>query len=145
MPPTPFSSIITSRREKRRQKRREKRSSGKVGTIKYNWPWELQNEVPGLPKPPLETFWMPKGPLSALGGRGGCLEALGTLPGRSSALWAPGLPWYRTIWGAWGQHLDNFWKNFASQGGVRHENSEKLEFDIPLNEHAMFLRSQAPK
>ena len=29
-----------------------------------------------------------------------------------------------------------------SQGGFHHENSEKLEFDDPLNENAMFLRSQ---
>ena len=69
------------REEKRREKRRDKRSFGKVGQIELNWPWELQNEAPGLPKPPLETFWMPKGPLSALGGW--FLEALGTLPGRS--------------------------------------------------------------
>ena len=32
--------------------------------------------------------------------------------------------------------------NFGTQGGVRSENSEKLEFDDPLNENAMFLRSQ---
>ena len=31
---------------------------------------------------------------------------------------------------------------FVSQSGVRHENSEKLESDDPLNEHAMFLKSQ---
>ena len=31
---------------------------------------------------------------------------------------------------------------FVSQSGVRRENSEKLEFDDPLNENAMFLRSQ---
>ena len=30
----------------------------------------------------------------------------------------------------------------GTQGGVRSENSEKLEFDDPLNENAMFLRSQ---
>ena len=29
-----------------------------------------------------------------------------------------------------------------TQGGVQSENSEKLEFDDPLNENAMFLRSQ---
>ena len=32
--------------------------------------------------------------------------------------------------------------SFVSQGGFHHENSEKLEFDDPLNENAMFLRSQ---
>ena len=32
--------------------------------------------------------------------------------------------------------------NVVTQGGVRSENSEKLEFDDPLNENAMFLRSQ---
>ena len=31
---------------------------------------------------------------------------------------------------------------FGTQGGVQSENSEKLEFDDPLNENAMFLRSQ---
>ena len=30
----------------------------------------------------------------------------------------------------------------GTQGGVRSENSEKLEFDDPLNENAMFLRPQ---
>ena len=30
----------------------------------------------------------------------------------------------------------------GTQGGVRSENSEKLEFDDPLNENAMFVRSQ---
>ena len=30
----------------------------------------------------------------------------------------------------------------GTQGGVQSENSEKLEFDDPLNENAMFLRSQ---
>ena len=31
---------------------------------------------------------------------------------------------------------------FVSQSGVRHENSEKLESDDPLNENVMFLRPQ---
>ena len=30
----------------------------------------------------------------------------------------------------------------GTQGGVQSENSDKLEFDDPLNENAMFLRSQ---
>ena len=54
------------------------------------------------------------------------MEALGTL------LNAPGLLW-GTIWGAWGEHVDHFEEIFASQGGVRHENSRKLEFDDSLN------------
>ena len=32
---------------------------------------------------------------------------------------------------------------FGTQGGVRSENSEKLEFDVPLNENAMFSSLQA--
>ena len=32
--------------------------------------------------------------------------------------------------------------NFVTQGCVRSETSEKLEFDDPLNENAMFLKSQ---
>ncbi len=31
---------------------------------------------------------------------------------------------------------------FGTQGGVQSENSDKLEFANPLNENAMFLRSQ---
>ena len=31
---------------------------------------------------------------------------------------------------------------FGTQGGVQSENSDKLEFDDPLNENGMFLRSQ---
>ena len=30
----------------------------------------------------------------------------------------------------------------GTQGGVRSENSEKLEFDDPLHENVMFLKSQ---
>ena len=35
-----------------------------------------------------------------------------------------------------------FWIIFVLPGSVRRENSEKLEFDDPLNEHGCFLRSQ---
>ena len=38
--------------------------------------------------------------------------------------------------------MELFLLMFETQGGVRSENSEKLEFDDPLNENAMFLRSQ---
>ena len=66
---------------------------------------------------------------------GGFWNSPGTL------LSAPGLLW-GTIWGAWAEHLELFEMSFVSQGGFHHENSEKLEFDDPLNENAMFLRSQ---
>ena len=56
-------------------------------------------------------------------------------------LGAAGLLW-AIFWGAWGGHLERFWLIFVSPGGVRSENSEKLEFDDLLNENAMFLRSQ---
>ena len=62
---------------------------------------------------------------------GGSWDSPGTL------FSAPGLLW-GTIWGAWGEHLGHVEKMFASQGGVRHENSEKLEFDDHLYENAMF-------
>ena len=38
--------------------------------------------------------------------------------------------------------MERFGMILGTQGGVRSENSEKLEFDDPLNENAMFLRSQ---
>jgi len=38
--------------------------------------------------------------------------------------------------------LEPLGRNFVTQGCVRSETSEKLEFDDPLNEHAMFLRSR---
>ena len=38
--------------------------------------------------------------------------------------------------------MERFCLIFVSPGGVRGENSEKLEFDDLLNENAMFLRSQ---
>ena len=38
--------------------------------------------------------------------------------------------------------MERFGMIFGTQGGVQSENSEKLEFDDPLNENAMFLRSQ---
>ena len=38
--------------------------------------------------------------------------------------------------------MERFGMILGTQGGVQSENSEKLEFDDPLNENAMFLRSQ---
>ena len=54
---------------------------------------------------------------------------------------APGLLW-GTFWRAWGAYLERFGMILGTQGGVRSENSEKLEFDDLLNENARFLRSQ---
>ena len=69
---------------------------------------------------------------------GGSWSSPGTL------LNAPGLLW-GTIWGAWEEHLELFGMVFVSQSGVRHENSEKLESDDPLNENAMFLCPKGSK
>ena len=41
-----------------------------------------------------------------------------------------------------GAYLERFGMILGTQGGVQIENNEKLEFDDPLNENAMFLRSQ---
>ena len=60
-------------------------------------------------------------------------------PGR--LLSAPGLLW-DGFWGAWVCNFDLFSMISILPGSVRRENSEKLEFDDPLNENAMFLRSQ---
>ena len=68
---------------------------------------------------------------------GGSWGSPGTL------LSAPGLLW-GTIWGAWAKDLELFEVSFVSQGGFHHENSEKLEFDDPLNENARFLVSRGP-
>ena len=54
---------------------------------------------------------------------------------------APGLLW-GTIWGAWEEHLELFGVIVVSQSGVQRGNNEKLEFDDPLNESAMFWGSQ---
>ena len=54
---------------------------------------------------------------------------------------APGLLW-GTFWRAWGADLERFGMILGTQGGVQIENNEKLEFADPLNENAMFLRSQ---
>ena len=54
---------------------------------------------------------------------------------------APGLLW-GTFWTFWGRYLDRFGLIFLSPGDAEGETSEKLEFDDPLNENAMFLRSQ---
>ena len=60
-------------------------------------------------------------------------------PGR--LLSAPGLLW-DGFWGAWVCNFDNFSIISILPGSVRRENSEKLEFDDPLNENVRFLRSQ---
>ena len=60
-------------------------------------------------------------------------------PGR--LLSAPGLLW-DGFWGAWVCNFDLFSIISILPGSVRRENSEKLEFDDPLNENACFLRSQ---
>ena len=60
---------------------------------------------------------------------GGSWGSSGTL------LSAPGLL-CDTFWGAWVSFLDDF----VLSDGVRGENSDKLEFDDPLNENVMFLR-----
>ena len=39
--------------------------------------------------------------------------------------------------------MKRFWMVFVPPGGVRRENGDKLEFDDPLNEIAMFSRPQA--
>ena len=73
-------------------------------------------------------------------------SSLGVVSGGSwgspgALLSAPGLLW-GTFWASWGGNLEPLGVNFVTQGCVRSETSEKLEFDDPLNENAMFLRSQ---
>ena len=73
-------------------------------------------------------------------------SSLGVVSGGSwgspgALLSAPGLLW-GTFWASWGGNLEPLGMNFVTQGCVRSETSEKLEFDDPLNENAMFLRSQ---
>ena len=41
--------------------------------------------------------------------------------------------------------MKRFWMVFVPPGGVRRENGDKLEFDDPLNEIAMFSRPQASR
>ena len=73
-------------------------------------------------------------------------SSLGELAGASwgspgALLSAPRLLW-GTFWRSWGGNLERFGMMFLSPGDVQSENSDKLEFDDPLNENAMFLRSQ---
>ena len=73
-------------------------------------------------------------------------SSLGVVSGGSwgspgALLSAPGLLW-GTFWTSWGGYLDRFGLIFLSPGDAEGETSEKLEFDDPLNENAMFLRSQ---
>ena len=71
-------------------------------------------------------------PQSALGVvLGGSWGSPGTL------LSAPGLLW-DTFWGAWVCIRVLFWFICVLPGSVRRENSDKLDFDDPLNENAMF-------
>ena len=67
---------------------------------------------------------------------------MGSFGGSPGALLsAPGLLW-GTFWASWGGNFDPLGVNFVTQGCVRSETSGKLEFDDPLNENAMVLRSQ---
>ena len=71
-------------------------------------------------------------------------SSLGVVSGGSwgspgALLSAPGLLW-GIFWTSWGGYLDRFGLIFLSPGDA--ETCEKLEFDDPLNENAMFLRSQ---
>ena len=73
-------------------------------------------------------------------------SSLGVVSGGSwgspgALLSAPGLLW-GTFMTFWGSNLDRFGLIFLSPGDAEGETSEKLEFDDPLNENAMFLRSQ---
>ena len=54
---------------------------------------------------------------------------------------APRLLW-GTFWRSWWCNLERLGMIFLSPGDVEGETSEKLECDDPLNENAMFLRSQ---
>ena len=65
----------------------------------------------------------------------------GSLGSPGPLLSAPGLLW-GSFWAACGDDLGLFLLMFETQGGVRSENSEKLEFNDPLNENTMLLRSQ---
>ena len=73
-------------------------------------------------------------------------SSLGVVSGGSwgspgALLSAPGLLW-GTFWASWGGNFEPLGVNFVTQGCVRSETSEKLEFDYLLNENAMFLKSQ---
>ena len=73
-------------------------------------------------------------------------SSLGVVSGGSwgspgALLSAPGLLW-GTFGASWGGNLEPLGRNFVTQGCVRSETSEKLEFDDHLNENAMFLRSR---
>ena len=73
-------------------------------------------------------------------------SSLGVVSGASwgspgALLSAPGLLW-GTFWRSWGGNLERLGLIFLFPGDVEGETSEKLEFEDPLNENAMFLRSQ---
>ena len=74
-------------------------------------------------------------------------SSLGVVSGGSwgspgALLSAPGLLW-GTLWSALGTYWYRFGMNVVTQGCVRSENSEKLEFDDPLNENTFFV--EAPR
>ena len=54
---------------------------------------------------------------------------------------APGLLW-GTFWTSRGGNMERLGVIFLSPGDAEGETSEKLKFDGPLDENAMFLRSQ---
>ena len=100
----------------------------------------LENEALSAPKPPQEAFETTEGALGALWGW--FWEPPGTSLGAPWASWrAPGL-----LWGALGRALGvilgAFCSLFEEKSNPLNQNSEKLDFDDPLNENAMFLRSQ---
>ena len=73
-------------------------------------------------------------------------SSLGVVSGGSwgspgALLSAPGLLW-GTFWASWGGNLKPLGMNFVTQGCVRSETSEKLQFDDLLNENAMLLTSR---
>ena len=73
-------------------------------------------------------------------------SSLGVVSGGSwgspgTLLSAPGLLW-GTFWTSRGGNMERLGVIFLSPGDAEGETSEKLEFDDPLNENAMFLRSQ---
>ena len=59
---------------------------------------------------------------------------LGLFWGAPERSWAP----LGYLLGGLGAYLERFGMILGTQGGVQIENNEKLEFDDPLNENAMF-------
>ena len=85
---------------------------------------------------PRRTFGRLRVPSERSGGGFGMVLGLSqAAPERS---WTP----LGFLLGCLGKRFGFFLLMFETQGGVRSENSEKLEFDDRLTDHAMFLRSQ---